>query len=797
MKDLAAAYLDSGSVRVLERLLRRAKADNPGTLAKQTMALHEMAQGAAPAEDKLMATKTALDTTRAELRQTTTQLRSQVVHLVSLASQHFPELLGHEDVQKFMNTDGLQATDRRQLADYEDLRQLYAGRHELSLAKYNGAEVCLKRYPVQGDMRAYTRELLRVQRLRHPFIVRYTTAFEDKGNMYLEMEYYPHGSLLHWIETTQPDAAKKRSLLRQVLLAVGCMHSQKIVHCDIKPENVLVANDGTPRICDFEMSKDLGAALSSTMGGGTMLFMAPEIQPRPGLDNPKPSPASDMYAFGLLMLNTVCELGPGERYPRTDTSKVTEPALKNLITRLLSEDPASRPTAGQLQAEPYFADDGVSEVTQRLQHAQQAVTQAQEQVAEAKSDAERKLAQQEQQAADARAADAVRLKLEADARVKEALDSEHREITQREADAALAQGVRWLCEGTPYTAENARALEQQFQRLRLFPTAGRADSVEVRARGVLYRVENINVNGVDMMQCRPDTGRQRRVRREEALLAPLLPDDWTTVSNATGVKFVEAPEKRDFFEQKMKQSAKVTATTQASHRMDRLCVHRVVRVENAPLFDSYQRERAKIRRRLDGVRTGGGAVARLEEHAPAWLAAVDGFPAVVDADVNEFVLWHGTSASIDIPNADGSVQQQETWEVLAHHGFDERVGGDSNGGLYGKGIYLADAASKANQYSTGPPSGVCSRPLNTHGHHCMLSCRVTMGDPYMTPGTLQGERRPPNNPATPGLPYDSVFAEESVTDNGQGGGPGSQFHNEYVVFAKAQVYPEYVIWYTK
>ena len=66
-----------------------------------------------------------------------------------------------------------------------------------------------------------------------------------------------------------------------------------------------------------------------------------------------------------------------------------------------------------------------------------------------------------------------------------------------------------------------------------------------------------------------------------------------------------------------------------------------------------------------------------------------------------------------------------------------------------------------------------------------------MGDAYMTLGT-RGERLPPNNPATPGLPHDSVFAEEDVTDNGH----GKQFHNEYVVFAKAQVYPEYVIWYT-
>ena len=57
-------------------------------------------------------------------------------------------------------------------------------------------------------------------------------------------------------------------------------------------------------------------------------------------------------------------------------------------------------------------------------------------------------------------------------------------------------------------------------------------------------------------------------------------------------------------------------------------------------------------------------------------------------------------------------------------------------------------------------------------------------------------RRPPLNEATPGLPYDSIFAEENVTVNGRPGNGGKQFHNEYVVFNGAQVYPEYAVFYT-
>ena len=49
--------------------------------------------------------------------------REQVVELVSLASRHFPELMGNEDVKRFMGSDGLHISDR-QLADYEDQRSM-------------------------------------------------------------------------------------------------------------------------------------------------------------------------------------------------------------------------------------------------------------------------------------------------------------------------------------------------------------------------------------------------------------------------------------------------------------------------------------------------------------------------------------------------------------------------------------------------------------------------------------------------------------------------------------------------
>ena len=70
------------------------------------------------------------------------------------------------------------------------------------------------------------------------------------------------------------------------------------------------------------------------------------------------------------------------------------------------------------------------------------------------------------------------------------------------------------------------------------------------------------------------------------------------------------------------------------------------------------------------------------------------------------------------------------------------------------------------------------------GCRAMLLCRATMGAPFMTGTTHQQQRTPPENPRTPGLPHDSIFAESGVARS------GAQVHNEYVVFAAEACYPE-------
>ena len=108
------------------------------------------------------------------------------------------------------------------------------------------------------------------------------------------------------------------------------------------------------------MSKDLDTvSVSIAAGGGgfTPGFMCPRVLR--GVE--KLSPAADMYAFGVLILNTIHPPAAGQVYPLKDTAKLTDPALKDLVPKLLSDDPKARPTALQLQATPYFASGQVDE----------------------------------------------------------------------------------------------------------------------------------------------------------------------------------------------------------------------------------------------------------------------------------------------------------------------------------------------------------------------------------------------------------------------------------------------------
>lgn len=196
-------------------------------------------------------------------------------------------------------------------------------------------------------------------RLHHPGIVESHEAGLEGALGWLTMESVPGTDLVRY--TRQPRLLPDRLVLDLCARLAGALahaHGLGVVHRDLKPGNVLVnwATD-TVKLADFGLARSAGAANTGTgIVMGSPAYMAPEQ-----LAGAVPSPASDLYALGVLLFELLTGRLPhgGETMgellrqvaqdPAPDllTLKPGMPAeLGQLLSALLSKSPAARPTSG-------------------------------------------------------------------------------------------------------------------------------------------------------------------------------------------------------------------------------------------------------------------------------------------------------------------------------------------------------------------------------------------------------------------------------------------------------------------
>lgn len=153
-----------------------------------------------------------------------------------------------------------------------------------------------------------------------------------------------------------PLCPEARARLREVALALGFLHRSGVLHCDIKPSNVLVHSTRGAIVVDFGLATLLDEE-SSTSGGGTPGYMAPEQIERGRL-----GPAADVYALGSMTFEAIAGRLPfeGSRESviaakrRLDAPRLralgvdVSDDLDALVARMLARDPGLRPTADEV-----------------------------------------------------------------------------------------------------------------------------------------------------------------------------------------------------------------------------------------------------------------------------------------------------------------------------------------------------------------------------------------------------------------------------------------------------------------
>jgi serine/threonine protein kinase len=174
----------------------------------------------------------------------------------------------------------------------------------------------------------FRREGRAIALLRHPNIVTVYDYGEFEGTPYLIEEHIPGGSLADRLKSGRPDHATAIKWLRGMAAGLDYAHGKGIVHRDVKPANVLMAQDGTAVLADFGLARveQQATMTASGVATGTPAYMAPEQI----TDTGEISSASDIYALATVAY----EMLTG-RYPYESDN------VMRLLMKKIREDPVS------------------------------------------------------------------------------------------------------------------------------------------------------------------------------------------------------------------------------------------------------------------------------------------------------------------------------------------------------------------------------------------------------------------------------------------------------------------------
>jgi eukaryotic-like serine/threonine-protein kinase len=232
--------------------------------------------------------------------------------------------------------------------------EVYRGEH--IYLKSQAAIKVLRIIPRDEEVKSFLTEAQELVSLRHPHIVRVLDFDVENGVPFLVMEYAPHGSLRqrYPISTRIPPETIV-SYVRQVSDALQYAHNEKLIHRDVKPENMLLGPHDEVLLSDFGIAlvaPQTGSMTTQEMAG-TVPYIAPEQI------KGKPRPASDQYSLGMIVYEWLCGERPFQgplweivdqqinRLPPPLHEKIPDisPAVEQVVLKALAKDPAQRFTS--------------------------------------------------------------------------------------------------------------------------------------------------------------------------------------------------------------------------------------------------------------------------------------------------------------------------------------------------------------------------------------------------------------------------------------------------------------------
>lgn len=273
---------------------------------------------------------------------------------------------------------------------YEFVRSIGQGMYgQVFLAKHKeeNRNYAIKRINFKDidekDRKNLENEVLLLKELKHPNIVSYKDSFLDKENFYnIVMIYCDGGDIYSKIKNAKNKHFSESDILDwlvQLCLALSYIHDKKILHRDLKPQNIFIQNENKIRIGDFGIAKIFNQ--TKEMAGsmiGTPLYMSPEQY-----NGKKYGFKSDIWSLGCCLFE-MCNLNhafegnswnavvvkvlKGQHPP---LNSMYSKEMKNLVDQMLSLNPKNRPTVASILERPVMKPKVAHYISDFIQNAKE------------------------------------------------------------------------------------------------------------------------------------------------------------------------------------------------------------------------------------------------------------------------------------------------------------------------------------------------------------------------------------------------------------------------------------------
>jgi len=242
------------------------------------------------------------------------------------------------------------------------------GRALLVRKKQDGKHYVIKEIGIskmgRKDREEARKEVRVLSQMKHPNIVTYQESFEDGGCLYIVMDYCDGGDLYRKINEQRGKLFLEEQIMSwfvQLALALKHVHDRKILHRDIKSQNIFLTRAGVVKLGDFGIARVLNSTVELARTCiGTPYYLSPEI-----CENRPYNNKSDIWALGCVlyelttlkhafeagnMRNLVLKIVRGS-YPSVSTRYSKD--LRSLIDSCLRHTPRNRPSVNAILRLPF------------------------------------------------------------------------------------------------------------------------------------------------------------------------------------------------------------------------------------------------------------------------------------------------------------------------------------------------------------------------------------------------------------------------------------------------------------